>query len=628
MAIANALNTNYPITLGGTFATTAAVSFTSGFDVTFNFDASTNVTFPVSGVLATTAGASIPSVAQGDLLYGSAPDVLSVLAKDANATRYLSNQGTDNNPSWNQVNLANGVTGTMGVTNGGTGTATQFTVGSIVFAGASGVYSQDNASFFWDDSNNRLGIGTATPTVDFNVRRGASGATVSALVQNTNSSNAASNALIEARVQSGGGNPYFVANVDLTQAWSWGVDQADSNKWKLASSSTLASGTVMAVTTAGAVSINSLSASTALIANANKELTSVALTNGQLLVGSTGTVPSATTLTAADGIVITNAAASITVGLPISIPGRNMIFNGGMNVWQRGISFTPATYEYGPDRWQVGNNNASSGFIQVFDANTNSYLLRLQRNVGTSSTNPVIAATSLTNNMSVNARNNVLTLSFVASSGANFSGASSQMTVVVATGTGSDVSCITTGFTGQVNVVDTTQIVNATPTKYSFTTSAIGSSVTQVGVVLGWTPVGTAGGGDYLQISEVQLEIASTASNFEVVPYPQELQRCQYFYQLLSSMAGYASTTTAIVCTPSLQNAMRSTPTVGETGFLVFTDSLANYTQTSNSITNYMDVGFGGLLIIDGFVGLTLFRPASANFTVNSNRLTFDSELY
>ena len=54
---------------------------------------------------------------------------------------------------------------TLPVANGGTGTATAFTAGSVVFAGASGVYSQDNANFFWDDTNNRLGISTTTPAV-------------------------------------------------------------------------------------------------------------------------------------------------------------------------------------------------------------------------------------------------------------------------------------------------------------------------------------------------------------------------------------------------------------------------------------------------------------------------------
>ncbi len=60
--------------------------------------------------------------AQGDLLYGSAVDVLSALPKDTNATRYLSNTGTSNNPAWSLINLANGVTGNLPVTNLGGGT--------------------------------------------------------------------------------------------------------------------------------------------------------------------------------------------------------------------------------------------------------------------------------------------------------------------------------------------------------------------------------------------------------------------------------------------------------------------------------------------------------------------------
>lgn len=50
------------------------------------------------------------------------------------------------------------------VTNGGTGTATQFTQGSVIFAGSSGVYSQNNAKFFWnnDATNPCLALGTTT----------------------------------------------------------------------------------------------------------------------------------------------------------------------------------------------------------------------------------------------------------------------------------------------------------------------------------------------------------------------------------------------------------------------------------------------------------------------------------
>jgi hypothetical protein len=59
--------------------------------------------------------------------------------------------------------------GTLAVANGGTGTSTAFTAGSVVFAGASGIYAQDNANLFWDNANDRLGIGIAVPTASLHV---------------------------------------------------------------------------------------------------------------------------------------------------------------------------------------------------------------------------------------------------------------------------------------------------------------------------------------------------------------------------------------------------------------------------------------------------------------------------
>jgi hypothetical protein len=39
-----------------------------------------------------------------------------------------------------------------------------FTAGSVLFGGSSGAPAQDNANLFWDDTNDRLGLGTAAPT--------------------------------------------------------------------------------------------------------------------------------------------------------------------------------------------------------------------------------------------------------------------------------------------------------------------------------------------------------------------------------------------------------------------------------------------------------------------------------
>lgn len=43
------------------------------------------------------------------------------------------------------------------------------TQGSVLFAGSSGALSQDNANLFWDDTNNRLGIGTNTPRLGLDI---------------------------------------------------------------------------------------------------------------------------------------------------------------------------------------------------------------------------------------------------------------------------------------------------------------------------------------------------------------------------------------------------------------------------------------------------------------------------
>ena len=68
-------------------------------------------------------------------------------------------------------NDANGFDGTIALV-GSVATltiTTALTTGSVGFIGASGALLQDNANFFWDDTNNRLGLGTNAPTTAIDV---------------------------------------------------------------------------------------------------------------------------------------------------------------------------------------------------------------------------------------------------------------------------------------------------------------------------------------------------------------------------------------------------------------------------------------------------------------------------
>ena len=57
-------------------------------------------------------------------------------------------------------------------------TLSGLTLGSILFAGTSGVISQDNSNLFWDDSNNRLGINNNSPSVALDVTGAITASTI------------------------------------------------------------------------------------------------------------------------------------------------------------------------------------------------------------------------------------------------------------------------------------------------------------------------------------------------------------------------------------------------------------------------------------------------------------------
>ena len=98
----------------------------------------------------------------GDIIYASGANTPVRLAKDANATRYLSNTGTSNVPAWAQVNVTNGVTGTLPVGSGGTG-ATTLTDGGVLIGNGTGAMV---AMAVLADGEFIVGDGTTDPVAE------------------------------------------------------------------------------------------------------------------------------------------------------------------------------------------------------------------------------------------------------------------------------------------------------------------------------------------------------------------------------------------------------------------------------------------------------------------------------
>ena len=127
-----------------------------------------NLTPGLNTITAAKGGTGQTSYAVGDLIYADTTTTLAKLADVATGNALISG-GVSTSPSYGKIGLTTHVSGTLPVANGGTATTTAFTAGSVVFAGASSVYSQNNASFFWDNANLRLGIGTSSASSSLTV---------------------------------------------------------------------------------------------------------------------------------------------------------------------------------------------------------------------------------------------------------------------------------------------------------------------------------------------------------------------------------------------------------------------------------------------------------------------------
>jgi hypothetical protein len=77
--------------------------------------------------------------------------------------------GTLSSVCTNGNTTATGIIITAGGLSSNSITNTSNTAGSVLFAGTSGLESQSNATFFWDNTNKRLGIGNASPGASLDI---------------------------------------------------------------------------------------------------------------------------------------------------------------------------------------------------------------------------------------------------------------------------------------------------------------------------------------------------------------------------------------------------------------------------------------------------------------------------
>jgi hypothetical protein len=268
--------------------------------------------------------------------------------------------------------------------------------------------------------------------------------------------------------------------------------------------------------------------------------------------------------------------------------GKNFVINGGFDIWQRATSATLVTIGsyIAPDRMACTSDSGGNGTASQVTSSLPTgfrYGLKLQRTAGNTSTGIISVAQFLETSNSIPLSGQTVTLSFWAKAGANFSAGSSALLVRGFTGTGTDQAGGFGTWTGYAEPISANPLITTSWVRYSVT-GTLASTATQFGFRIGYTPAGTAGADDSLQITGIQAEIGSVPTNFlrNGATIQGELAACQrYFYKYNASATtgpfgagNYYSSTLFITALPMKQT-MRITPVLtfnNPTSFTVFSN--------------------------------------------------------
>jgi len=321
----------------------------------------------------------------------------------------------------------------------------------------------------------------------------------------------------------------------------------------------------------------------------------------------------------------------------------NGSINGGMDNFQRGTSFTGTTTNtYCADRWIAYRNAAGSTFSRQSSGLTGFlYATRVQRDNANTSVSDILLAQMFESQETYKYAGQTVTLSWYAKAGANFSAASSQMIARIYTGTGTDQNWIQTGYTGQATTLNNLTTITTSYVRYSATV-AIPSATTELSITFGFTPVGTAGANDWVEITGVQLELGSVATTFKRAggTLQGETSACQRYYVRLGANNGgttgaystygngYSTQTTDASINITLPTTMRIPPTVCEFSNVAIQDFNTAVIAVSNVTINSAFVSTTVAVVAATTVGATQFRGCKlSNNNNTAGYVGFSAEL-
>ena len=269
-------------------------------------------------------------------------------------------------------------------------------------------------------------------------------------------------------------------------------------------------------------------------------------------------------------------------------PGfKNRLINGSFAVAQRGTSFTSSgggnnDDAYTLDRWYIlsDGNDAIDVTQETSTVPTNGQFA-IALDVETANKKFGIAQI-IENNNCIGAIGNTVTVSFKAKVSSTTKLDNVKCAIVAWSGTADTVTSDIISAWGAEGT-NPTLIANATyentPANLNVTTSyatysvsgAVDTASTKNIIVFIWSDVTDTTVGDFLYITDVQLEVGSSATSFDYRPYGTELSLCQRYYYRNSVSgvqivvpSGYSVSTTVFQGFINFPVSMRTAPSALE----------------------------------------------------------------
>lgn len=247
----------------------------------------------------------------------------------------------------------------------------------------------------------------------------------------------------------------------------------------------------------------------------------------------------------------------------------NGLYNSDFFYTQRNEAKTYSVHgsAYLADRWirNNGGNVNAANFTQVVSNPASSVVssMRMGRVSGSSDVNTVYLVQSLTTKDSIKYAGKTVCLSFLLKKGANFSGANFRATLF--TGTGVDQAAISawTGAVSNVIMSPASASISTSIFQKFYAVAQIPSNATQLGIRLDYTPVGTAGAADYMEISQVMFNEGRGPAKWSLKgkDYGGELIKCMAFYEKSYNQGVSPGTATDV----GSRNAQRVRDTITDT---------------------------------------------------------------